>query len=251
LRIKVYHTFMPRVAPVVPDESDLLCEGCGYTLKGLPLTGNCPECGKPIQQSVGHHRLPIEWENWQRRSFRIFVRTTLAVIFRPAHFFQTLQTRRLNSGDSTFALIHWIIVSLLFACVAIAHLLNLTVSARPALGMWLGLIPLLALVILWLLALLTLLAAKLTQWEAAYRGIRLPMRVVLRGLYYHAAHYLPVATLAQVLVMGYRILLWLGILHHSDDIMYLWTLCAAVIVCAFYLFWTYWIAMRNMMFANR
>lgn len=28
------------------------CEGCGYSLHGVPSDGNCPECGKPIAEST-------------------------------------------------------------------------------------------------------------------------------------------------------------------------------------------------------
>jgi len=53
---------MPPVATLVPDESDLLCEGCGYRLKALSRQGSCPECGKPIAQSIDQHRRPPAWE---------------------------------------------------------------------------------------------------------------------------------------------------------------------------------------------
>lgn len=31
---------------------DLPCRGCQYNLRGLPHSGNCPECGKPIRNSL-------------------------------------------------------------------------------------------------------------------------------------------------------------------------------------------------------
>ena len=43
----------------------------------------------------------------------------------------------------------------------------------------------------------------------------------------------------------------LGILGVMSGTKYLYVLCGEVIVAAFYLFETYWIAMRNMMYANR
>lgn len=69
---------------------------------------------------------------------------------------------------------------------------------------------------------------------------------------YHSAHYLPVALLAAAVVWGYFAGVKLGLIQPMkyDDI-YLYTLCGIVILSALYLFQTYWIAMRSMMFANR
>ena len=56
------------------------------------------------------------------------------------------------------------------------------------------------------------------------------------------------ALVAFVTVVGYRLTL-----AHTPGTAtrYLYVLCAEVIVGAAYLFHTYWIAMRNMMYANR
>jgi hypothetical protein len=93
-------------------------------------------------------------------------------------------------------------------------------------------------------------AAKLSAWEAAYRGIRLPIAVVRRGLYFHAPHYLPVATAALITVaVDYYMVKVLGI--GDWQVAYLVVLCALVVLGAIYLFMTYWIGMKNMMYANR
>jgi hypothetical protein len=97
----------------------------------------------------------------------------------------------------------------------------------------------------------TWLAARLTTWEATYRGIRLPVAVVLRGMYYHTAHYVPVAVVAFATVSGYWLLNRARVLDLTTASTYLYVLCAQVIACAAYLFHTYWIGMRNMMYANR
>jgi hypothetical protein len=97
----------------------------------------------------------------------------------------------------------------------------------------------------------TKLAGWLTTWEANYRGIRLPRPVVERGMYYHAVHYLPVALGAAATVVGYRFLLNRGWLTETSTTKYLYVLCAEVVLAAIYLFKTYWIGMRNMMYANR
>ena len=74
--------------------------------------------------------------------------------------------------------------------------------------------------------------------------------VVLRGLHYHAAHYLPVALVALVTVAGYQVL-DLSRLGPNAPVRYLYVLCGEVVAGAGYLFHTYWIAMRNMMYANK
>jgi hypothetical protein len=95
-------------------------------------------------------------------------------------------------------------------------------------------------------------AARLTTWEATYRGYRLPHGVVLRALYFHSAHVLPVAVAAFATCAGYHALLvyWLPT-NTTSEPTYLYILCGEVIVAAGYLFNTYWIGMRNWMYANR
>jgi hypothetical protein len=97
----------------------------------------------------------------------------------------------------------------------------------------------------------TRIAAMLTAWEARYRGLRLPIITVLRGLYYHAAHYLPVAGFAWLTTGGHAYLVRHGQLAATSVYSYLIVLSSGVILAAVYLFWTYWAAMRNMMYANR
>ncbi len=42
--------FHPDHGPVVVGNRP--CVGCGYNLSGLPLSGNCPECAKPVRLSL-------------------------------------------------------------------------------------------------------------------------------------------------------------------------------------------------------
>jgi len=88
--------------------------------------------------------------------------------------------------------------------------------------------------------------------EASYRGYRLPLPIVLRGMYYHSAHLLPVGLVAAGTVLGYRWALAHALLDGGATARpYLFVLCIEVVLGAVYLFETYWIAMRNMMYANR
>jgi hypothetical protein len=78
----------------------------------------------------------------------------------------------------------------------------------------------------------------------------LPYRPVLRGLYFHAAHYLPIGLLAVATLLASQFALERYPAQFTYD-RYACLLCAEVILAAGYLFKTYWIGMRNMMYANR
>jgi hypothetical protein len=239
----------------VPAESDWLCEGCGYTLNGLPPGGNCPECGKPTRESAGELRaLPLWEQDDTGGALRRLLATSAHVVFQPTQFYRSFATRGSRQQSARFAQVHWIVASILFAVAAWVHLdWFLGISRALKLGAfvpWYVMIPLALVTYLFLVA-TTRLAARLTTWEATYRGYRLPLNVVLRGLDYHAAHYLPVALIAAATVITYRVALGYSPLLVTWGTTYLYTLCIEVVIAALYLFKTYWIAMRNMMYASR
>src|SRR2546423_4326820 len=109
---------MTRVASTIPAEHDILCEGCGYTLNGLPDDGRCPECGKPIAESIGHPRVPPAWERRGPHdsfasAFGTFASTSREVLFHPTRFYKTLATRRDDRAAHRFAQIWWGITAIL------------------------------------------------------------------------------------------------------------------------------------------
>lgn len=247
---------MPRGHVIVPDETSVLCEGCGYTLDGLPTSGQCPECGLDLAQSVtDDRRRPPAWEDPAdpRGPILRFLLTSAAVTLRPKRFYRTLATRRPNRAALTFAIVHWAVSAILLAGTLSIHVRwyeRYLAGPRFAGGPW----------ALWAASVpatfgflwgTTWLAARLTAWEAAYRGLRLPLRVVLRGLYYHAAHFVPVAALAFATVAGNWALVRRGVLGESSATRYLYVLCIEVLAGAGYLFVTYWTGMKNTMYANR
>jgi hypothetical protein len=238
-------------AEVAADNS-ILCENCGYTLDNLPPGGNCPECGQPIAAStLLDGRSSTAWESGQTGKLNGFLRTSSLAVFRPAYFFRHTTTRNLLLPALRFAQVYWFAAAAMFSLAAwwyecwYAQVL----AGWPMLAAW-WLLPMTAISFFGLWG-ITLLASRLTVWEGRYRGYRLPRIAVLRGLYHHAAHYFPVGLMAVLTTGGH---LWL-VQHHRlgprmED-MYPWLLSGEVIVAAGYLFWTYWAAMRNMMYANR
>jgi len=235
---QVYHQSVTRTAVSIPDETALLCEGCGYTLSGLAADSACPECGKPIPESSPEIRQTSAWE----RRYQWFA-TTAAVLFHPTRFFRTLATRADVAPALRFALSHWIIASAMLLVTANVH--SNIVGIRWQIPPWAVLaMPLL----MWVL---TLFAARLTHWEASYRGLRMPLSVVQRAMYFHAAHYVPVAAAALLTVLIYRWMFLRQWVAPTSIVAYLYVLCAEVLLGAGYLFKTYWIGMRNIMYANR
>lgn len=247
---------MSRIVTMVPDDNDLLCERCGYVLNGLSDDSRCPECGQPIADSRPEHRRPAPWEDPAdvRPASVRFAATTAAVVFQPSGFFRHLQVRRHNRQARQFAWLHWALASLIGGAAVWLHLVWFAdVTRRKIEPLELALSFLIPPAI-WLLVLGTnALAAWLTYREATWRGLRMPLRAVRRGLYYHAPHYVPPA-LALLIIVGVMHLLCqfdvVGYWSATTAIVYLYTLSGAVVIGAGYLFWTYWIAMRNIMFAN-
>ena len=240
---------MPGVA-TIPAETDLLCETCGYVLSGLPdgADARCPECGKPVADSDPDLRTPAAWE--ERHSFSSLLATSVHVLFRPTHFYRTLATRRPTAAARQFAAVHWWVAALLFAVAADTHLRSFIASRKLRFPYNLLEVAAFTAFAYVFLAVTTRLAGWLTHWEASYRGYRLPRPVVERGMYYHAVHYLPVALVTALTVTGYALAFSRGFAGVTSTVTYLYVLSGEVVLAAVYLFWTYWIGMRNMMFAN-
>ena len=237
----------------IPAESDVLCENCGYVLNGLPPDSRCPECGKPAAESDPNLRRPTVFERAAAErapAGGAFLSTSAAALFLPTRFYRSLATRPETPQALMFAHVYWGLSSLLLALAGYAHSAWFVFGdPRTPLNPvhWV----LLALPVYAFITLTNLLAARLTHWEASYRGLRLSLPVVRRGLYYHSIHYVPVAAVAALTVLVYGHSVRHGVVDPTRATpYYLYALSGEVVLAAFYLFWTYWIGMRNMMYAN-
>lgn len=248
---------MASKAASVPLEHEVLCEHCGYGLDGLPPSGLCPECGKPIADSTtDDRRIDPPWELPGPLISR-FCRTTIQVIASPTHFFRHIRTRTSASGSRVFALLHHWLAGYFFAIAAVTHVLTMIYStnnwdAAMLLFGTLGLATMVTPITFAAILLVRVVAGKLSVLEARYHGMRLPDVAVTRALHYHAAHLLPVAFVTALLPGIYRAMLfWGAIPRSSSEIPYLYILSGWVVVAAGYLFVTYWAGMKAIMYANR
>jgi predicted RNA-binding Zn-ribbon protein involved in translation (DUF1610 family) len=71
---------MPKPTPW-KDEYTLLCERCGYILEDLDQSLPCPECGKPITESLPERRVGTPWQ--QKPGFKSLLRTWWMTIRHP------------------------------------------------------------------------------------------------------------------------------------------------------------------------
>jgi hypothetical protein len=232
----------------IPASDALLCEQCGYTLNTLPADSRCPECGTPVADSIGTHRTPTRWDT--PGGLFAFLQTSLLVIFRTKHFFTHLAVHPFQDRARKFALIHRLLTALFLGLAGAFHagwLLGERRWAEYDLYLLVG-FPVFAYLLLWLL---TPVIRWLTNWEASYRGLRLPLPVVRRVLDYHSVHIIPVALVGLLTVIVYFYVIRQTQASVDLTQFYLYTLCGEVVLFSLYLFWTYWVAMRSVMYANR
>ncbi len=98
-----------RKAGDFPKEHDPWCDVCGYNLTGIDPAGRCPECGKPIQESLAPEvRPPTGWE--RRPSIfngAVIGRQIAALVRHPRRLFYSMPTM---SGQR--AAQRWLMLSL-------------------------------------------------------------------------------------------------------------------------------------------
>ncbi|HEX8323880.1 MAG TPA: hypothetical protein VF595_08190 [Tepidisphaeraceae bacterium] len=237
----------------VPEGNDILCEKCGYVLNGLPPEGHCPECGSPVALSTTQSpRHPPAWEAGTDRPLARFQFTAVSALLRPKRFFKTMTAHGDAARAARFGRLA-VLPALLFNTKAIVMhtaVMHLSYGSPPrvVLPFILLLTPLLV-TAGW--AGMYFAVVRLTTLESGYWGMRLPRDVVARALCYNAVH----VSAASLLPWGVTLLyLCMRIADEQSGqymTVYLYTLSAAVVIAAVYLFSVYATSMRSLMYANR
>lgn len=94
------------------DEYTLLCERCGYVVEGLPTEGACPECGKPIAESLPERRMGTVWQR-NKPGLWTLARSWYACLVHPArtldHMAPGLPTRGMRAWNASTSAFLWMI----------------------------------------------------------------------------------------------------------------------------------------------
>lgn len=244
---------MPR--DFAPGPDDLLCEQCGYALNGLPDTGNCPECGKPIAESTtASPRRPPAWETGRDRAVGRFEFTALGVLRSPRRFFRGMTAHGDTARSAAFGRLAIAPAVVLNTKTVVMHLFIMLMTSGPpafdpAVLAAAGVVTLVVVMLGWLG--LYLAVVRLTTVESRYWKMRLPAVVVRRALHYDAVYASALSVPPWAISLAYLCLVLANDRFAVYQVTYLYALSASVIVAGVGLFYVYATSMRSLMYANR
>jgi len=107
------------------DEYTLLCERCGYIIEDLDQSLPCPECGKPMSESIPEHRVGTAWQ--QNQCLQSLVQTMKLTLRSPIEVLRIArpfnkQTRTLRRIYQFGAGIWWTLMTLIFIGYSVSHI---------------------------------------------------------------------------------------------------------------------------------
>lgn len=110
------------------DEYTLLCEKCGYVIEGLDTEGHCPECGKPIGESLPERRVGTPWQ--QAPGVRSLLSTWWMTLRHPLRTLDVMRVQDVQLFSTLFMPL--LLISLFF--VLIGSIQILVFGEIPQLG---------------------------------------------------------------------------------------------------------------------
>ena len=98
-----------------------LCEACGYNLSHHDISARCPECGRPVVQSLGDGlRSIVPWGPYRSKAKRTgFWRVTFDAWFRPETFFMGVSVLHGLGSAGRFLLNHMLLTAAGFVAAII------------------------------------------------------------------------------------------------------------------------------------
>lgn len=241
------------------DEYTLLCEKCGYVIEGLDTNGNCPECGKPIAESLPERRVGTPWQ--QSPGVGSLLRTWWMTLRHPL---RTLDVMRVD-GHQRKLLWQWTLTFIFMlplpVCLFGLFELGQGIHLRQGIhqngipGLW----TLTPGFLFWLVPLLTATEALGLRVIARQRGFRVP-RETAKTITTHGA----VGWLAMSVgfTLSFIYIAVLMALRESADlalnsrllglIRWVWPMIALSVLFGFLFFETFaYLGLRRLKFANR
>ncbi len=175
--------------PPCNERDALLCETCGYPLGGLPIPGDCPECGQTITDSDPAVRTGPLWAS--RPGPGAWIDVIVDLLRRPKTFFRTMRIDGSNLLPRLFLLT---VVCLVGGAWAIAEV---ALNHHPATWAWArgGAAALMA----WLLCYIEVVGV---TFFSAWRKWRVPWRLAERIVCYASPGWLPAIALLIGLHFG-------------------------------------------------
>ncbi len=107
------------VPPILRDQR---CIECGYNLHTIPMESRCPECGKPVIESLGPNVHPgTSWENRKRdNTLRIWWTCGLCAMTNPKALGQSLKVSYAGTSHRRFLAVNLIAIGLVGAGAVLA-----------------------------------------------------------------------------------------------------------------------------------
>ncbi len=115
----------PRRKTEWKDQYTLLCERCGYIIEDLDHALPCPECGKPISESLPKRRVGTPWQ--QKPGIKSIWQTWWMTIRHPIH---TLDVMRVAQTNHLLRASQSIVLTQVIACISLVATTTI-ISSNP------------------------------------------------------------------------------------------------------------------------
>ena len=239
------------------DEYTLLCERCGYVIEGLATDANCPECGRPIEDSLPERRPGTAYQN--NPSFANAWGTSLRTLLHPIMTLDEIRYDYDPGDDNAMGIWHAVLTgTLITASIMLYGVLWLYERLQSDIAVWAMLLILIAGVGVVFLAVYIIAIAirALTVTEAtglriisSRRGFRITPRIATLVTAHGSVGWTAGALLGLHAFVGLDLA---GTLTDTPPLQHAaWIALAASMLIGFLFFETFaWLGLRRLKYAN-